>query len=129
MLKDKLRELRKKKGLSQKTVADFLRIGRTAYTKYENGVHEPDNDTLRNLAVFYGVSIDTLLGSSENEMRIMRESMQKEILDIYDTLNETAKKRLLDYASDLVCNPTNQRGGTSHRNQAKSSEESSGDEC
>ncbi len=56
-----LKELRQNKGVSQQTVADYLEITRQAYSNYENGNRDPDNETLLKLAEFFGVSVDALL--------------------------------------------------------------------
>lgn len=62
---EQLKILRKAKGVLQKDVAAYLGINRTTYVKYETGVSEPDNETLKKIADYYGVSIDHLLGRSE----------------------------------------------------------------
>ena len=63
---EQLKILRKQKGLYQKDVATFLGVDRTTYVKYENGVCEPDNDTLVKLAELFNVSVDYLLGRETN---------------------------------------------------------------
>lgn len=57
-----LKQLRKSKSMTQDAVAKHLNIGRTAYTKIENGVQEIDTDALAKLANLFSVSIDYLLG-------------------------------------------------------------------
>jgi len=61
-----MEELRKQKGLSQKQVADFLRITQQAYSNYANGRREPDYDTLIKISNFYEVSVDYILGQSDD---------------------------------------------------------------
>lgn len=60
-----LKELRTKKGVYQKDVANFLQIDRTTYVKYENGDSEPNLAMLKKIADFFDVSIDYLLGRKE----------------------------------------------------------------
>lgn len=55
-------ELRKEKGLTQQQVADYLKIDRSNYSKYERGKLEVSLYMLRELAKFYGVTTDYLLG-------------------------------------------------------------------
>lgn len=62
-----LKELRLKKKLLQKDVADYLGVNRTTYVKYETGASQPDNDTLSRLADFFGVSVDYLLGRTHEK--------------------------------------------------------------
>ncbi len=57
-----LKELRKKKNLSQTDMAKFLAISVQAYQKYEYATAEPNFDTLSKLADFYHVTTDYLLG-------------------------------------------------------------------
>lgn len=58
----RLKELRLEKNLYQKDVASVLGIDRTTYVKYEREQSEPNYDTLQQLADFFDVSIDYLLG-------------------------------------------------------------------
>ena len=65
MLRERLVILRNEKGLSKKEMAKVLKIDQSTYGKYELGKREPDYDTLRNLADFFNVSTDYLLGRSD----------------------------------------------------------------
>jgi Predicted transcriptional regulators len=68
MLAQRLGEVRKRKGISQQNVADSLGLSRGRLGNYEQGTREPDSEMLRQLANFYNVSVDYLLGNS-NEPR------------------------------------------------------------
>ena len=57
-----LKELRKEKNILQKDVAKELNIKNTTYSNWEVGVSEPDIQSLKKLADFFGVSIDYLVG-------------------------------------------------------------------
>jgi len=57
----RLRQARKSKRLTQNDVAEHLGIDFTTVSKYENDKSQPDNETLRELAGLYEVSIDWLL--------------------------------------------------------------------
>ena len=57
-----LRGLREDKDLTQQDIADFLKIGRTMYRRYETGETEIPVRHLKTLCVFYGVSSDYVLG-------------------------------------------------------------------
>lgn len=59
---ENLRELRKEKGYSQEELADRLNVTRQTVSKWENGSAMPDLKKLTELAEFFGVSMDTLLG-------------------------------------------------------------------
>ena len=56
-----LREIRKKKGLSQQKVAMDLNICREALSYYENGKRNPDVSMLIAMSKYFNVSIDYLI--------------------------------------------------------------------
>lgn len=60
-----LRELRTKKGFSQKQLAEMLNVAQNTISQYENGTREPDAATLIKLANFFSVSTDYLLGRTD----------------------------------------------------------------
>lgn len=62
---EQLKILRTQKGVSQQKVADYLEITRQAYSNYENGNRDPDNETLLKLGEYFGVSVDYLLRGKE----------------------------------------------------------------
>ncbi len=62
MLGENLKLLRQKKNYTQQQIADLLKINRVTYTQYELDKREPDNETLLQLATFFGVTTDYLLG-------------------------------------------------------------------
>ena len=71
MIRDKLKELRRKSGLSQAELAKTLGIPQTTYSNYETGRGSPPLPTLKKLAEFYGVTADSILGEiGEEEQRI-----------------------------------------------------------
>lgn len=57
----RLKELRKKKNLSQLQLAMALNLNQNSISRYETGEHEADYKTLILFADFFGVSIDYLL--------------------------------------------------------------------
>ena len=65
LLGARLRELRRRSGLTQSEIAKRLPVDRTTYTKYENGRVSPDHQALVNLAELHGVTVDCLLGREE----------------------------------------------------------------
>lgn len=60
-LGESLRRLRKRNGMTQQQVADYLCIHRTTYTKYESDRTEPSLETVRALAERWQVSLEELL--------------------------------------------------------------------
>ncbi len=59
---NRLKELRKQHGLTLDDVEEELGIGRGTYNNYENGKTFPKLKTLIEMASFYDVTIDYLLG-------------------------------------------------------------------
>lgn len=66
MLGERLVELRKQKGLTQEEFSSSLNISRGTYAQYEIERRQPDYDTLKKIADFFKVSIDYLLGRTDN---------------------------------------------------------------
>lgn len=62
ILRKRLIELRHRKGLLQRDVADAMHVVRRTYSYYERGKTNPPLDILIKLAEFYGVTTDYLLG-------------------------------------------------------------------
>ena len=57
---NKLRLLRKEKGLTQKQLADKLGLAFSTISMYERGDREPDFEILESIADFFNVSMDYL---------------------------------------------------------------------
>lgn len=62
---EKLKELRKKKNLTQEELAEKLFVTRTAVSKWESGKGYPSIELLKELSIFYEISIDDLLSNEE----------------------------------------------------------------
>ncbi len=73
---EKLQELRKAKGLTQEELAEALFVSRTAISKWESGRGYPSIDSLKAIAKFFGVSIDSLL-SGEEVLNIAQEDQKQ----------------------------------------------------
>lgn len=64
-LPERLLGLRKEAGLTQKELAEKLKMNSVTYLHYEKGQREPPIDTLIQFADFYSVTVDFLLGRTE----------------------------------------------------------------
>lgn len=62
----RIRDLREDKDLNQTEIAKMLGMSQTGYSKYETGENDIPTDILIKLADFYGVSVDYLLGRTQN---------------------------------------------------------------
>lgn len=63
---ERLKELRASRNLTQKEVADSVGMAPMAYQRYEYGTREPAYQKLIALADFYDVSLDYLVGRSDD---------------------------------------------------------------
>ena len=61
-----IRNLREDRDLKQKDLAEILHISQNTYSQYKNEVIQLTAETLILLADFYNVSIDYLLGRSND---------------------------------------------------------------
>ena len=66
---DRLKELRKQKSLSQKALGEFVGLSERGIQNYELGNNKPTSDILIKLADYFDVSVDYLLGRSDNPER------------------------------------------------------------
>ena len=62
----RLKELRIRDGVSQLKLAMDLNLNQNSISRYEQGKREADYSTLIALADYFGVSIDYLLGRTDN---------------------------------------------------------------
>lgn len=94
-ISEKLRELRAKKGVSQADVAKRLGVSRATYVQYETGVNTPMKK-LSELASFYGVTTDYLLGRQEIKKGL---SGDKDFSKTQEEINNEAARTFLK----LIC--------------------------
>lgn len=67
---ERLKNLRKKVGLTQVDVAGKLGISQQAYASWERGVKKPTQENLVKIAQILSVSVDYLLGNSEEVVEL-----------------------------------------------------------
>ena len=79
--KDRLRELRKVKGLTQSDLADAVKTTKQAISQYERGVRRPDFGTLESLCDYFNVSSDYILGKSDVTVRLVDSDGLKKLDD------------------------------------------------
>jgi len=66
MMPERLKQLRKEKGTTQKTIAAETGIAQRHYQDYEYGKKKPGSDALVALADYFDVSLDYLVGRTDN---------------------------------------------------------------
>ena len=65
-IKDIIRDIRARHGLSQEEMAKKLFVTRQAVSRWENGLTVPNTDTLKIISRVFGISINTLVGQPRN---------------------------------------------------------------
>lgn len=79
--KDRLKELRKSKGLSQVTLAERLGLSKSTVGAYETGDIKPSVEALNAIADFFNVDMNYLLGK-EDQSRFFMD------YELYNVANE-----------------------------------------
>ncbi|EAK8929999.1 helix-turn-helix domain-containing protein [Listeria monocytogenes] len=69
MFANTLKKLRKNENLTQDQLASKIGITRDTLANYETGRREPDFTTLKNIAEYFNVTTDYLLGKEEFDNR------------------------------------------------------------
>lgn len=67
-LPERLLELRRERHLSQKALVQEMGFALNTYVRYERGEREPTASALAQMADFYGVTTDYLLGRTEERL-------------------------------------------------------------
>lgn len=65
----RIRELREKQGYTQRQMAELLGMLQPQYFRYEQGTRDVPSEMLIRLADIYHVSVDYLLGQTDNPER------------------------------------------------------------
>jgi transcriptional regulator with XRE-family HTH domain len=86
-----LKQLRKEKGISQKSLGEEIGVSQQSMNKYENYNIEPDISTLIHLAKFFNTSVDYLIGNTEIRPVAELAMSFKPTQDEIDLINEYRK--------------------------------------
>lgn len=66
MKMNRLKQLREERKLTLRELADIIHIDKSSLSRFENGEREPRTSVILDIANFFNVSVDYLLGVSEN---------------------------------------------------------------
>lgn len=95
----KLRELREQTGKTMKEVARDLKLKYTTYISYEKGTYEPNVQTLKEMADYFGVSVSELIDDPKNELividRAIRQQEEDELAAYLEMLRTRPEMRIL----------------------------------
>lgn len=67
----RLRELRRENRISAKELSVALDIAQSSISRYENDLREPRRDFLEKVSAYFNVSIDYLLGKTDEQVNIV----------------------------------------------------------
>ena len=104
MLTSRLKNLRVAREMSQKDFARAIGVSQQTVASWEVGRTEPANNTLKDIATFFNVSTDYLLGNDGKKTQNPLSEEQKELINGFGRLNTDGKS--------LILNMINQLGGT-----------------
>lgn len=100
-----IKEVRKKKNISQSQLAHELNTTQALITAYENNKRTPKIETLSRIASALDVSILDLLPKELTFDTIAPATPEeRQIYDILQTLNADGQRKVKEYASDLAGN-------------------------
>lgn len=107
MLKDQLKLLREKAGLTKKEAAKAIGITERAYIAYEYGERDVSTDTLIKIAKYYGVTTDYLLdiepAEPPNPLDLLNLSdVEKAILQVYISVSPKKRKPMENFLVELA---------------------------
>lgn len=105
-LKDTLKYIREKNGLTKRELCEKTGISERAYLTYEFGEREPKISVIAKLADFYGVTTDYLLGREPApdpfaDLNLNKES-ETNVIDKYMSLPPNIRACLMDVLLQLA---------------------------
>ena len=103
---NRITEARKLANLSQRELAERMELAPPTVSGYESGKYDPKSDGLVKIATICGVTVDYLLGLTDDphsrfqvEITDAREDI---LLKKFRQLNDAGKVKLSNYADDLL---------------------------
>ena len=107
----RLKELRHEYNLSQAKLGKMLGVNQTAIGKYDHGDAEPNIKMLFQLSQIFEVSIDYLLGNSDDfgivnvktdKVGSFLNEREKELVNLFRNLNKNQQKAVCEYIKTLT---------------------------
>ena len=91
---ERIKQLRKKKGISQSELAELIGVKNNTVSTWERGTRKPDFEALNLLSNYFAVSFEYILGSSDKE--------EARVKPTQDELDQLALSALADELYDNV---------------------------
>lgn len=101
-----LKQLRIDNGLTQGELAKALNVGQSTIAMWERGDRVPKNiEMYEDIADYFNINLNVLTGKSHQSST---DNQLKQLTDLYNSLNEDNKKKLLELAQ-LYANSNNNK--------------------
>lgn len=98
---NKLRQLRKNKGLLQKDLSKMLGVSLSLVGMWEIGKSIPTGDDVKRLANIFNVSTDYLLDNEDSKSVVRNDEVLKDVADkVNDPLNRALYKKVGELKSE-----------------------------
>lgn len=104
-IKNRLKELRNSKNLSQKEMSKIFGITQSGYSRWESGIVKIDNLSLQKIADYFNVTIDYILYNETK--KIPNSSTTSELEEIFNSLSDIEKNKVKGYMQGLIDNRLN----------------------
>lgn len=102
----RIRELRKKRGMTQQRVAEEIKVSRSVVAGWELGTREPNALEMRNLCELFAVSSDYMCGRTDV---CTTTNIPKAYNIDFNKLNSLGKRILFEFYDFLANNDTYKR--------------------
>ena len=102
MVGEKLRELRKAKGITAEVLCKELGITVGSYRNYERNDRNPPYETLIKIADYYNVTLDYLLGREPQKEKPYHLGLERGLKEAYLSLPKEVRAQILQAMLDAV---------------------------
>ncbi len=99
MVSERLKSLRNAKRVSQKNFAEALKVSQQTVASWEVGRTEPSNFALKEIADYFDVTTDYLLGRDKETVPLSK--TQSMFLKIFDMLNNEGQDLIMGILNSL----------------------------
>ena len=98
MFQERLKSLRLEAKLTQKQIAEKLKIGQNTYSYWEKGIRKPVGENLNKIADFFNVSTNYLLGNTDIKNKTLETDLNKTL----DTVRSFDGKPITDADRETI---------------------------
>lgn len=95
MLAEKLKLLRKEKGITQEEFAKDIKVTKGAVAMWETNKRTPDLNMLKDISNYFNISIDWLIGNSDSKTLPAANGVQ-ELNEVYFSIAKDAQEQGID---------------------------------